>query len=253
MKTKFMSSKIGALALASVALLHSASLSHAAVLVSENFTYDNGALTGKNGGTGFSNAWQTTGLSVTTGVATGNADARRDFIGNPFGTSGIIWLSFDWGFASQPGENGSYGGLTFYINGSETFLIGNTWPTVGHDKWSMSGAGVSSEINYGGMKTGVARITLGTGATSTVDLWVGATGAPVDVSGAALLRSTTANMAGVNGIRIGGADFGSNNANQSFDNLIIGTTMADVSAIPEPSAALLGGLSALALLRRRRA
>jgi hypothetical protein len=240
-------------------LLGSAAASQAAVLVSEDFTYTDGALTGQNGGTGFSNAWSNPDtsefpptLNITTGVTTGNAVARRDFSSNTFGSTGTIWLSFDWGFASQPAENGSYGGLTFYISGAETFLIGNPWPVVGHDKWSMSGSAISSETNYGGMKTAVAKITLGTGATSTVDLWVGATGASVDVSGAALLTVTNANLAGVDGIRIGGSTFGAN-VNQSFDNLVIGTTMGDVDAIPEPSAALLGGLGMLCLLRRRRA
>jgi len=238
-------------ALTCAALIGSTAMSQAAVIISENFSYDDGALAGQNGGTGFSNAWFNSGLSVTTGVATGNADARRDFTANAFPSTGTIWLSFDWGFASQPADNGSYGGLTFYINGVETFMIGNTWPVVGHDKWGMSGAGVSSEINYGGMKTGVAKITLGE-VNSTVELWVGATGSPVDVSGAALLTSTNANMAGVDGIRIGGSTFGAG-VNQSFDNLVIGTTMSDVNAIPEPGAALLGGLALLCLLRRRRA
>lgn len=39
----------------------------------------------------------------------------------------------------------------------------------------------------------------------------------------------------------------------AFDELRIGTTYADMSAVPEPSVALLGGLGLLGLLRRRRA
>ena len=234
-------------ALTCAALLGSATLSQATLIIAEDFSYADGSLDPNSGGTGFSNDWQATDLGVTSGVATGNADARRDFAGNAFGTTGTRWVSWDWGFASQPAENGSYGGLTFYTSGVEKFLIGNPWPVVGHDKWSMNGPGLSAETNYGAMKTGVARITLGAGSTSTVELWVGPTGSPVDVSGPALLSATGVAMAGVDGIRIGGKDFGGG-VSQSFDNLLIGTTMGDVAAVPEGGTA---GLLTLGLLLLR--
>lgn len=98
----------------------------------------------------------------------------------------------------------------------------------------MNGSGASSELNYG-IKTAVAKITLGAGASSTVELWVGPVGAPVDVSGAALLTVTTANLEGVDGIRIMGQDFGSG-VNSSFDNLLVGTNVADVDATDTPPA-----------------
>ncbi len=233
-------------------LIGLASLTQAAVIVSDNFDYPDGPLAGQNGGTGFSNAWQSTSLDVSSGIAIGNSDSRRDFTANPFGSSGTRWVSFDWGFASRPADDGSFGGLTFYISGTETFMIGNTWPTVGHDKWGMSGSGLSAVDNYPMMKTGVAKITLGVGATSMVELWVGPTGALVDVSGPALLTTTNATMAGVDGIRIGGSTFGAG-VNQSFGNLVIGTEMTDVAAVPEPSTALLGGLGLIVAILARRA
>ena len=229
-------------------------MSQAAILVSEDFSYGNGGLNGQNGGTGFSNAWSST-TDVSGGVVTGNDASYRNLdAGATFGSSGTIWVSFDWGNSSQPTKDGSYGGLTFYIGGSEKFLIGNTWPNPApHDVWQMNGAAPTVVLNYSGMKTGVAKITLGAGATSMVELWVGATGSPVDVSGPALTTASGRELAGVDRIRINGADFGGSGNQQSFDNLIIGTTMLDVDAIPEPSATLLGGLGMLALLRRRRA
>ena len=212
-------------------LLGSAALSQADLIVSENFdAYADGALNGQNGGTGFSNAWSSS-INVGGGVVGGNAPSTRSFTGNTFGNSGTLWVSFDWGYDSAPTENGSYGGLTFYAGGGERFLIGNTWPGTGHDVWRMNGGGNTSVLDYG-MKTGVAKITLGAGATSTVELWVGPTDSPVDVSGPAIATSTTANLEGVDGIRIMGQDFGG--VNSAFDNLLVGTTMADVDATDTP-------------------
>jgi autotransporter-associated beta strand protein len=204
-------------------------LSQADVMVAEDFSYSDGGLSGQNGGTGFSDAW-TSSTNVTGGIAVGNNPSSRS-LSVAFPESGTIWISFDWGYLVKPSEGGSYGGLTFYMGGSEKFLIGNTWPGSGHDKWQMNGSAQSAEINYSGMKTGVAKITLGAGATSTVELWVGPIGSPVDVSGAPIATASNRELAGVDGIRINGGDFGNGSNSQSFDNLLIGTTMADVDAI----------------------
>jgi hypothetical protein len=238
-------------ALTCAAFVGTAALSQAAVIIADDFSYTDGSLNGQNGGTGFSGAWSSNsnvsgGAAATVGA---NSTATRSF-SSAFASTGTIWISFDWGYDSTPANGNSYGGLTFYTGGTENFLIGNTWPDPSpHNVWSINGAAVSSESNVG-MKTAVARIQLGTGAASTVDLWVGGTGSPVDVSGAALLTSTGLDLDGVDGIRILG--YSGNGANQGFDNLVIGTTMADVDAVPETSTALLGGIGLLALLRRRR-
>lgn len=244
----FLRQSLNLAALACASLLGSAALSQADVIVSEDFnSYADGALAGAGGGAGFSNAWSS-GVNVGGGVVGGNAPSTRSFTTTPFGNTGTLWVSFDWGFDSAPSENASYGGLTFYAgvgagggtydNTTERFLIGNTWPAPAtHGVWRMSGGGTTAELNYG-MKTAVAKITLGAGATSTVELWVGPTGSPVDVSGAALATVTNANLEGVDGIRIMGTDFGpgfgGGGPNQAFDNLLIGTTIADVDATDTP-------------------
>jgi autotransporter-associated beta strand protein len=219
-------------ALTCASFLGSAALSQADLLVSEDFSYSDGGLNGQNGGTGFSNAW-TSSANVSGGVVTANNVATRS-LSAPFADSGTLWISFDWGYSAKPSENGSYGGLTFFVGGSEKFLIGNTWPGSGHDVWLMNNATPTSAPNYPGMQTAVAKITLGAGATSTVELWVGPTDSPVDVSGPPLTTATGRELAGVDGIRINGVDFGNGANNQSFDNLRIGTTLADVDATDTP-------------------
>ena len=211
-------------ALTCAALLGSTALSQAAVLVSEDFSYGDGPLNGQNGGTDFSDAWSSS-VNVAGGVVGGNNPSFRNF-STAFASSGILWVSFDWGHDSSTGS--AYGGLTFYVGGTEKFLIGNTWDP---STWNMNGATPTS-VSSVGIKTGVAKITLGAGATSTVELWVGPTGSPVYVGGAPIATATGREFEGVNRIRIMG------NNDQKFDNLLIGTTIVDVDAtdiIPPPT------------------
>jgi hypothetical protein len=261
MKTKFMSSKIGALALASVALLHSASLSQAAVIIQDNFNYADGALSLNNGGIGWgSNVWFDSNSTVSGGVAQGGGTSasKRNFQ-STLGTSAtdnntnVLWVRFDWGHSAAVGAGSGYGGLTFYTGtsdgGTENFLIGNPWWGLPSDgEWNISGGTGDqfSGISSNGMKSGLAKFDILAGSVS---LWVRATGSTIDVTELADASVTGLSLGGIRGIRINGYN---GTASQSFDNLTIATTLADVNAIPEPSAALLGGLSALAMLRRRR-
>ena len=210
------------IALVCASLLGSAARSQADVLVAEDFSYADGGLNGQNGGKGFSNPW-TSSTNLTGGVPTGNSASTRS-LAAPFPSSGTLWLSFDWGFASNPHPQAQFGGLTFFEGGTERFLIGDVWDT---GVWGLNGGSATTEPNHGGMKTGVAKITLGAGETSTVELWVGPTGSPVDVSGAPMTTATGRDLDGVDSIRIMGSSYDAN-IDQSFDNLIIGTTAADV-------------------------
>jgi hypothetical protein len=240
-------------ALTCASLLGSAALSQGAIIVSENFnTYSGwGGLIGENGGTGFSGAWYDGGAGSNIyspdGHALGISAAKRDLPAT-IGDTGTLWLSFDW--SMQDDTNGAntgalqqWGTFSFFNGGSEIFAIGNPWQG---NTWKLGGvdSGISS---VGARKTGVVEFTLGLGATDSAKLWIGATGSPVDVTGTAAATVSGFNLNGAGTIRIMGA------AEQTFDNLAMGTTMLDVDAVPEPSAALLGGLGMLALLLRRRA
>jgi hypothetical protein len=244
-------------ALTCASLLGAAALSRADVLWLLDFnSYADGNIENQAvGQAGFPGNWYNGSATVTTGVVT-SGNSKAD-LGSSFsaavGATGTLWLSFDWGHNSDNANNyvDTYGGLTFFVSGwtpetgstfSEKGLIGNTW---NNPNWN-----TTSESNIG-MKTGVAKITLSDVGADTVDLWVAATGSPVDVSGAAMATATGLNLANLGGVRILGADFGGS-VSQSFDNLVIGTDMTDVAAVPEPSAALLGGLGLIAALLARR-
>ncbi len=214
-------------ALTCATLLGSSPLSHAEAIISEDFTYADGGLNGQTGGKGFSNAW-TSSINLTSGVPTGNSASTRS-LATPFPTTGTLWLSFDWGFAANPHPQAQFGGITFFKEAEERHLIGDVWDT---GVWGLNGGSATKESNHGGMKTGVAKIKLGAGATSTVELWVGPAGSPVDVSGAPMATATGRDLDGVDSIRIMGSSFDAN-INQSFDNLLIGTAVADVDAIAQ--------------------
>jgi hypothetical protein len=249
---KLKNTNVGAMTCAS--LLGSAALSQATLLWRVDFnSYGDGNIENQAVGAGFPGNWYNGAATVTTGVVTsGNskADLSSSF-SSAVGSTGTIWLSFDWGHNSDNANNyqNTYGGLTFFEaswtpeNGSvfsEKGLIGNTW---NNPYWN------STTVSNIGMKTGVAKITLSDVGADTVDLWVAATGSPVDVSGAAM-ATLSMELSNVNDVRINGGN------NQTFDNLVIGTTMTDVSAIPEPASWIaLGCLvgAGICLRSRRRA
>ena len=232
-------------ALICASLLGSAALSQAEILVAEDFSYGDGGLNGQSGGTGFgSNVWFNANSSVSGGVAVGAAGAwdqaqRRNFastLGDSAGATGTVWVRFDWGHSAEVGAGSGYGGLTFYngqadFDANQNFLIGNPWSSTAIDsQWNISGG--SGDPNTGissfGMKSGVTKLDL---AAGTVSLWVGAIGSTIDVGGNADASVSGLSLAGIKGIRILGYN---GSASQSFDNLMIATTMAEVNASDGP-------------------
>lgn len=233
-------------ALTCASLLGSAALSQGAVLWSLDFNgYTDGDLNAKSvGEPGFPGNWFNGSAIVTSGVVTsGNTTASlNQSFAAAVGSTGTIWLSFDWGHNNTGDHAGTYGGLTFFVEDypslTEVGLLGNNWDTA---TWT------GSSVSNIGIKTAVAQIMLSDLGNETIKLWLGTTGSPVNVSGIADATITGLELSAVNALRVNGG------TNQTFDNLVIGTTMLDVDAVPEPSTALLGGLGMLALLRRRRA
>jgi fibronectin-binding autotransporter adhesin len=228
-----------AIVLTCASLLGSAALSQADVIVSESFDYDDGPLSGKTGGTGWSNhSWFQTSTAVSGGVAGGGGDssARHNFNAS-LGATGTVWVRFDWGNSEAPAENNSYGGITFYtgsadLDANQNFLIGNPWTSnPAAAQWNISGGtgDNGTDVSNIGMKSGLAKLDLGAG---TISLWVRATGTTIDVSDTADASVSGLDLTNLGGIRING--YSGNGASQSFDNLTIATTMAEVNAIDTP-------------------
>jgi hypothetical protein len=244
-------------ALICASLLGSAALSRGAVLWSDNFSgYSDGGLRHQGGGGagvsgtpgwGGNSYYSGDGtVNVSSAVVTGSGNAFHGLtqtFAATVGATGTLWVAFDWGHDST-NTGGTYGGLTLFSDAGEKALIGNTWDAGG---WNVTNSGGASGVSMIGRKSAAAKITLGggAGADDTIELWVQSGSFSLNgdfnpiVSGAALLTGTGLDLADINRIRIMG-----NNA-QTFDNL-------SITSIPEPGAALLGGLGMLALLRRRR-
>lgn len=107
------------IALTCAALLGSAALSQANVIIQENFDYADGGLSGQNGGTGWgSNVWFDANSSVSRGVAVVAAVAynqaqKRNFaatLGDSAGATATVWVRFDWGHSGEVAAGSGYGG-----------------------------------------------------------------------------------------------------------------------------------------------
>ena len=219
-------------------MLASTTLIHADIIAEESFTYANGNLTGRNGGSGFIGAWTSAindGLEVQNNVAVFDSNvAEGNFRAmTPFGNVGEVWLSFDLGDSS--GSN-AFAGLSFMSNdnfgpsgGNEKVLIGTRG---GADVWNISlPAGgdsiVQSNVPIAVARKGVLKVSLGVGATSSIELWVGNNTVDlVDVSGVPDVTFNGAWLQDVNRIRVAAG----RNSDMTFDNLVIGQTASDVGA-----------------------
>lgn len=141
------------------------------------------------------------------------------------------------------GFNSAGNAVVSYNNGSTaattgTFSATSTYWLVGNMTYSISG---------------------GTTTFSAANLWIYSAASgnpPVDELALGAAMASFSGTSTSTGSRVPDNllfKTGSSLANSQFDEVRIGDSYASVAAIPEPRAALLGGLGLLALLRRRRA
>jgi hypothetical protein len=216
----------------------------AAVIASDAFNYPDGALSGRSGGTGWGGAWSVGTASTSGGVATTTGTSIfRNLSTAIVPTPGqSLYLGLTLG--ADASLNGDYAGLSFFNAANERLFIGMSFDT------NTYGINVTGSANTGSSTTVdtipnrlIAQILFNTATDITVNLYID----PVGPLGAADSTYTGAVGSGNwDNVRLSShSNFGSVAA--SYDNLLIGTTLADVT-VPEPSSLALAGLALVALL-----
>ena len=257
-------------AIASVFLFQSAQ----AQLFQEGFNYTaggnlggNGPWTGGNNNITVGNANLTyspgladlggNSLNIVSGVSAGSVVAN--FSGTAV-TSGSVYYSFLAQCTALPtannyltallptgatGPNGSGDALGFYV-GQQT--AGSTFKAGIRSGGSGATYTTSSALTVGTVNLFVLEYTFG----GNVSLWVnpttGGSQPTADISFAPTLTPVPSNLQ-VLGFK---AQSAATAGNWNFDDLRVGTTWADVTPVPEPSAFALGGLGLLGLAIRFR-
>ena len=233
----------------------------AAVVFSEDFSYADGDLIGKNGGTGFTSAWTSSqatsgNIDVSSSAAHSNpngtlqsAQVNRTFTG--FTETKFIF-KVDYDIIAN-----TEGGYDFQVvlrdtNNKEIFSIGNRNNQGSSGEYYVarlgSGGGAQTQIKLGGSETFTTPDTLtveGTisGTMITADITstyfpaMNVTGLSRDTGGSAIDFSTGGTL------RI---------QKSNLDNMQIAVDNIQLEAIPEPTTSVLSALGLLGFLIRRK-
>jgi hypothetical protein len=234
-------------ALAAAALLAGApTAADANLLVSESFSYADGALAGRNGGTGFNGAWSGTG-SVAGGEATlasGNNSQRS--LASAITPAAGQSLYFSTRVGADPSAAAfDFGGVNFRSGGQDRLFVGMPFQRnaygFGVNGFSTQTSGVAASLTPSLL---VARILFNSASNLTVDFFVD----PVGALGTAQATYTGPMQLG----RWDTLQIVNNNSPSRIDDIRVGTTLADVytpavQGVPEPSAQALAGLALAAL------
>lgn len=240
-------------------LLIALTTAHAAPLTAYD-GFDGGTVF--NGGSGWSGDWSggisagsnlTYGALTTTGVGANigayyNGTATRSFSSSV--TTGTIWLSW---------VQNSSGSTDFnqirLMNGSSNVVVVGTHGSDSNEFRLYNGnSDYTGHADTGISIVGTHFVALSIDlSNSTFNLYIDPTGLGSGAAPSSSVSSTYARGGTISSIT-GLQSVGSDNA-FTWDEVRVGTTWADVSPVPEPSAMALTGLSlgAFAFLRRRRA
>ncbi len=191
----------------------------AATIAYDDFATDR-ELDGSSGGSGFSTNWYDGSYTISGGIVSGTGNALRG-LESTLGSNGTVWVSFDM----ERTSGDSYGGLSLFEGSTERLIIGDRYKA---GVWCLDHAGTaySDAAVDGGIKTAVAKITLGAGSSSIVELWVGTNNTDdVECSGLADATVAAGTLANVDTVRIGAGFI------MDFADLILADSIADVPAV----------------------
>jgi hypothetical protein len=183
------------------------------------------------------------------------------------GASASGTLYFQYTVANPASNNTTesyYAGMSFYDAGAEHLGVGNGWDPWAYSAFNTSVGNIDlnsatpepattyQQVRSTDMTTIVIRVDFNSFANDNVTVWLNPNLSLTEAAQSAALTtyfSADANFDTIY-LREGGGGDG-----WTFSNFSIaenGTDTGFFAAVPEPSAALLGGLGLLALLRRRR-
>lgn len=253
---------------------------HAVVIASESFDYGAAGypagLEGQNGGTGFSEAWKEFGSNANNGIFAGGLGVGSDAALPDSGNHARVQLSsagagIGRNLSTTLGTDGTTVWMSYRIQNNNTdvsevfavvfttlsesrrVLAGATASTGGQSssdgQFDLAFAPTGVNADYAARDTlnhfAVLRFDFGAGNNDTVTYFNDPTSA-TDFFG-----SGDAQLTGIDAT-FDGIAFTATNATLQWDEIRIGTTLGDVTTVPEPSTVGLLALTSLGLLRRRR-
>jgi hypothetical protein len=230
----------------------------AAVVLSDDFSYPDGDLVVVSGGV-WTNHSGTTPINVVSQEAivsgSNSQDDNRMLSGGPYGAGSVLYASFTVNFSIAPSAATTY---FAHFKDSTTFnFFGRVFGT---------NDGGMVQMGIGNSSSGIANATSGyagspfaVGTTHTIVIRLDQTGAAavstiwVDPTLESDPSGTASDAAGIIDVEAFALRQSTGEGTVAVDNLLVGTSFADV--IPEPSTVMLvgAGLVGLLAIRRRRA
>jgi len=243
-------------AIAALALGLFAGHSHGAIIFSDNFTYPDGSLTTVGAPTWTNHSGTVGQVNVTNNtvfLTEGESeDVNAVVSGGPY-TSGTLYAGLDINFSALPSLNGGY--FFHFKDATTSGFRGRVFATQAGAGAGSFRLGITNGSNAGivSIPTDINvneshRLVLAYDtATAIATLYLDATTETGGVVATDVVTTLPITSVALRQSIVSGSGMGMLNA----DNLLVGTTFADVATVPEPAALGLALFGPLAFARRR--
>jgi hypothetical protein len=200
----------------------------------DDFSYADGVLADKKGGTGWAGPWTDSAgtaatvvgavaqTSFTSGGSYAGSEVQRDLSS----TMTSAWIRATVQKTATVGVSDSFGGIGLYEGGSERALIGNFWPGASIDAWGAGPNGSQGEI-AGELVTTLSDVIIYVDGTET-KLWIN----PADPNNLDVPEATGSGVGQFNRIILRCGTSTAGTETWQFDNLIIGKTLDAINPPP---------------------